>query len=50
MCIGVGTGGPGARPPQYINPPPPNVGAIEGILTVKMGFFIHIPAIFATFF
>ena len=42
--IGVGTGGArGARPPQYINqggPSPPNVGDIEGILTVK----IHIPA------
>ena len=45
----------GGRPPQYINPGgpgPPNVGAIKGILTVKMDFLIHIniPAIFATIF
>ena len=46
---GRNQGGPA---PQYINqpPPPPNVGAIKGILTVKIDFFIHIPAILATFF
>ena len=43
--IGVGTGGArgGPAPPIYKSggPGPPNVGAI---LTVKLDFFIHIPA------
>ena len=55
---GEGQGGacpPPPPPPQYINqggggPGPPNVGAIKGILTVKMDFLVHIPAIFATIF
>ena len=40
--------GQGGLAPQYINqggPGPPNVGAIKGILTVKMDLFIHNRAI-----
>ena len=49
--IGVGTGGArgGPRPPQYINqggPGPPQCWSHQRYLTVKLDFFIHIPAIF----
>ena len=56
LHTGVGTihGGQGG-PNNYINqgrpnhpPPPTNVGAIKGTLTVKMDDLIHILAIFAT--